>query len=147
MPCRFRRSLQHWVNLTRFHGVFSANAKHHHAVRELVPKRAALRALKQNKIPTELSTLDLPAEPLPPPLRIKWGDLLRRTFADALICQDCGGNMRLIATIEDPDVISKILGHLGLPTEPLTIAPARDPPQLGFDDLDHQAESTIRWDN
>ena len=38
--------------------------------------------------------------------------------------------MRLIATIEERDVIVKILRHLELPTEPLPIAPARDPPQL-----------------
>jgi hypothetical protein len=57
-------------------------------------------------------------------------DLLRRTFADVLVCPKCDGSMRLIATIEERDVIVKILRHLELPTEPLPIAPARDPPQL-----------------
>jgi len=42
--------------------------------------------------------------------------------------------MRLVATIKDPDVIRKILSHLGLPTEPPAVAPARAPPQLDFDD-------------
>ena len=28
---------------------------------------------------------------------------------------DCAGRMQLIATIEDPAVIRRILGHLGLP--------------------------------
>jgi hypothetical protein len=43
--------------------------------------------------------------------------LLERTFAiDVLTCPDCGGRLRLIATITDHSVIKKILGHLGLPT-------------------------------
>src|SRR5215813_15475879 len=37
----------------------------------------------------------------------------------------CGGRMRVIATIEDPVVIRKILTHLGLPTEPPTPRPRR----------------------
>jgi uncharacterized protein YbaR (Trm112 family) len=36
---------------------------------------------------------------------------------DVLACPRCGGRMSLIATIEEPQVIRKILGHLGLPTE------------------------------
>ena len=29
-------------------------------------------------------------------------------------CEKCGGNVKIIASIEDPDVIEKILKHLGL---------------------------------
>jgi hypothetical protein len=39
---------------------------------------------------------------------------------DVLACPDCGGRLRLIATINDHTVIKKILGHLGLPTAPPT---------------------------
>ncbi len=35
---------------------------------------------------------------------------------------------RLIAHIEDPAVVARILRHLGLPTTPPPIAPARAPP-------------------
>jgi hypothetical protein len=42
--------------------------------------------------------------------------------------------MKIIASIEDPQVIKKILSHLGLPTKAPTIFPARGPP-LAFDDL------------
>jgi hypothetical protein len=53
--------------------------------------------------------------------------LLERTFAiDVLACLECGGRLRLIATINDHAVIKKILGHLGLPTE----APTRMPAQV-----------------
>jgi hypothetical protein len=36
--------------------------------------------------------------------------------------------MSVIATIEAADVLRKILGHLGLPTDPPAALPARPPP-------------------
>jgi hypothetical protein len=44
---------------------------------------------------------------------------------DVLACPRCGGRMRVVATIEDPLVIRRILTHLGLPTE---ASPPRPPP-------------------
>jgi hypothetical protein len=41
--------------------------------------------------------------------------------------------MKIIAAIEDPHVIKKILAHLGLPTKAPAICPARGPP-MAFDD-------------
>ncbi len=63
-----------------------------------------------------------------------WAALMRRAFAiDVLACPNCGGRMRLIATIHDPAVIREILAHLGLsqsgkspgpaPPEPIAAAP------------------------
>jgi len=49
---------------------------------------------------------------------------------DVLACA-CGGRLRLIATIEDPAVVQRILGHLGLPTELPGLYPARPPPDEG----------------
>jgi hypothetical protein len=41
-----------------------------------------------------------------------------RSFGfDVLACPRCGGRLDLIALIEDPSVIRRILSHLGLPTE------------------------------
>jgi hypothetical protein len=40
----------------------------------------------------------------------------------------CGGRMRLIATIEDPRVIRRILAHLRLPPEGPDPYPSRPPP-------------------
>jgi len=58
-----------------------------------------------------------------------WADLMRRAFeTDVLACPRCGGRMVVLATIEDPAVIRRILTHLGLPMgvgEPL---PGRAPP-------------------
>jgi hypothetical protein len=40
---------------------------------------------------------------------------MHRAFAiDVLVCPHCGGRLRLIATLHDPDVIRKILAHLDL---------------------------------
>jgi uncharacterized protein YbaR (Trm112 family) len=60
---------------------------------------------------------------------------LERTFAvDVLVCPDCGGRLRLVATIEDRAVIEKILRHLELPIDPPVPAPARRAAWLpGFD--------------
>ena len=56
--------------------------------------------------------------------------LLRRVFnVDVLRCEHCGGKRRLLALIQDPFVVRRILGHLGLPTEPTAIAPARASPE------------------
>jgi len=124
-----------WLNLTRFHGVFASRSKHRPLLRPLLPTAQAAAPLattqtEQQRVPAAVP-VDLPPEPLPKHVRIAWAELLRRTYAvDALACPRCdGGRMRLIATIKDPDVIRKILGHLGLPTEPPPIAPARAPPQ------------------
>ena len=47
--------------------------------------------------------------------RIAWADLLKRVFeVDALCCPACGGRIRALASITDPDVARKILDCLAL---------------------------------
>jgi len=56
---------------------------------------------------------------------------------DVLACPRCGGRLRLIATVEDPAVVGKILAHLGLlhpagspgPAPPSATLPAPAPSQ------------------
>ncbi len=56
------------------------------------------------------------------PVRMSWARLLKRVFdIDVEHWQHCGGNLKIIAAIEDPAVIVAILTHLGLP--------ARAPPR------------------
>jgi hypothetical protein len=51
-----------------------------------------------------------------------WAQRLKCVFAIEIEkCEKCGGPVRIIAPIEDPDVIQNILKHLGL-----------DRPELGF---------------
>ncbi len=59
----------------------------------------------------------------PRPRYWTWALLMRRAFdLDILRCPRCAGRMQLIATIDDPAVIQRILAHLGLPC-------AREDPQ------------------
>ena len=56
---------------------------------------------------------------------------MRRVFGlDVLKCDRCGSRRRLIAVIDQREVIVKILEHLGLPSAAPEPAPARPPPQL-----------------
>jgi hypothetical protein len=57
---------------------------------------------------------DPPASP-PLPRRWTWAELLQRVFAvDVLACPHCGGRMRVVAVIDDPPVVRRILTHLGI---------------------------------
>ena len=78
----------------------------------------------------------------PAPLRerrLPWSELLRRVFAiDAFRCDRCGGRMRILAAIDQPEVIRAILDCLGLNSRapPLTQAPSPNPTnlELGFEE-------------
>ncbi len=57
---------------------------------------------------------------------MSWARLLKRVFdIDVEHCPHCGSNLKIIAAIEEPGVITKILAHLGLPTRAPPRAPAR----------------------
>jgi hypothetical protein len=60
-----------------------------------------------------------------------WAQRLKRVFAiEIQTCRRCGGKLRVIASIEEPTVIERILDHLGRDDEPLDRAhPSRAPPQ------------------
>ena len=50
---------------------------------------------------------DLPTAPL------TWAERLKRVFdIDISVCPLCGGTLRVIADVTDPDVIQTILAHL-----------------------------------
>ncbi len=53
-----------------------------------------------------------------------WAKRLKRVFAFEIErCWRCGGTLRVIASIEQPDVIERILDHLGSDSEPLDLVP------------------------
>ncbi|MFN0305818.1 MAG: hypothetical protein ACKVQU_36315 [Burkholderiales bacterium] len=63
------------------------------------------------------------------PARMSWARLLKRVFdIDIERCTHCAGTLKIIAAIEEPAVIAKILMHLGLPARapPRTPAPRHD---------------------
>jgi len=123
------------VNLTRYSGIFAPNANRRN---EVCPRRSPRRGHRhspsvEDKEPQPLN-LALSTGP-PPPSRIPWAELLRRTFSvDVLRCPRClTGTLAVLAFITDPKVVLKILAHLRLPTEVPATAPARIGPQLELD--------------
>lgn len=65
--------------------------------------------------------------------RLPWADLLRRVFADDVLQCPCGGRRSVIGVVTDPALARTLLTTLGLASEPVTFAPARDPPQADLD--------------
>ena len=67
-----------------------------------------------------------------------WSLRLKRVFnIDIETCQVCGGAIRIIACIEDPVVIEKILTDLdkkNTSAEAPRLPPCRAPPQVGLFD-------------
>ena len=101
------------LHLIRFHGVLAPNAKLRSKIVPAPPERA-----------TETSSDNAHAQGAP--ARMSWARLLKRVFdIDIEHCPNCGGGLKIIAAIEDPPVIIKILSHLGLSTR----APPRAPAQ------------------
>lgn len=118
------------VNLTRFHGVFAPNSKHRALV---TPARRG----KGNKarVPDE------PPRPAERRASMTWAQRLKRVFGiDIETCPACGGPVKVIACIEDPDVIKQILDYLehkADTSEPKSLPESRAPPAAlqagGFD--------------
>ncbi|HSR54068.1 MAG TPA: transposase [Acidobacteriota bacterium] len=96
------------LNLTRFHGIFAPNFKHRH---KIVPRHPQRRV-----------DHDKPLAPM------NWAQRLKRVFAiDIEKCADCGGKLRVIACIEEPWLIRKILSHVQQRDDPADFD-ARGPP-------------------
>ena len=73
-----------------------------------------------------------------------WALLLARIFECLpLSCAHCGEPMRIIAFVLDGPVIERILTHIGEPTLPPVMRPARSPPQAKMD-FD-QVAATAEW--
>ena len=59
-----------------------------------------------------------------------WARILSRIFeVDPLLCVRCGGRLELVAAILNDNSVTRLLTHLGLPTEFPKLAPARSPPE------------------
>jgi hypothetical protein len=92
------------VNLTRFHGVFAPNSKHRALVTPAKRGRGnKARAADEPQVQTLAGHR----------ASMTWAQRLKRVFnIDIETCRECGGAMKVIACIEDPVVIKKILEHL-----------------------------------
>ena len=110
-------------NLLRYEGVLAPAARLRGKV---VPGRRSTEAAEGcgGQVPTP------PAKPsaAPAPLGVRrfWAELIRKVYgADALECPRCHGRMRIIAAVQRPDAVRRILEHLGLPADPQVLSPAR----------------------
>ena len=99
------------LHLIRFHGVLAPNAKLRAAV---IPQSA-----QKDSAPAHEHANGQAA-------RMSWARLLKRVFdIDVERCA-CGGRLKIIAAIEEPVVIVRILTHLGLPARAPPRAAARE---------------------
>jgi hypothetical protein len=108
------------VNLTRFHGVFAPNSK---LRAQITPAQRGNG--KKASAPDE-------QDPTPCHVSMTWARRLKRVFSiDIETCIQCGGAVKIIACIEDPGVIKKILDHLNAKTSADTLMrpESRAPPQ------------------
>ena len=105
------------TNLTRYHGVFAPSSPMRPAI---VPTPARLRQRRKHKDPNAAPTTrqNRPAEPPTdnidtPTAPLTWVQRLKRVFEiDITVCPCCGGQLRVIADITDPNLIRKILDHI-----------------------------------
>ena len=90
------------VNLTRFHGVFAPNSKHRKQITPAKRDRGGkTRSLDEDQTPAERKAA------------MTWAKRLKRVFnIDIETCDKCGGDVRIIASIEDPALIKTILAFL-----------------------------------
>ncbi len=118
------------VHLTRFHGVLGPHYKYR---KQIVPKKPPeLELVEGGGAGAAAANSDKP----PSEKRISWARLLKRVFdIDVTICSACKAQVKIIAAIEDPKVIKKILTHLGLPASAPKLQPARGPPLSNQGDI------------
>ena len=73
---------------------------------------------KEKQLPS-IATTDLPADCEESRGKMSWAMRLKRVFnIDVTVCRHCQGAMRIIACIEDRQVINKILAHISRKQEP-----------------------------
>ena len=100
------------LHLIRFHGVLAPNAKLRSKV---VPVPPPQKTAGEGDCEHAHSK----------PVHMTWARLLKRVFDIDIEQCACGGKLKLIAVIEEPAVIEKILTHLGLAAQPPPRTPAR----------------------
>jgi hypothetical protein len=144
----------------RYCGVLAPNAKLRKAVIESAgPAGATLQLLQDGQ--RKMGLEDGEHEETEPRSRVSrlasrcWALLLVRIYECLpLLCPQCQRPMRILAFIQDPPVIEKILHHIGEPTQPPKVLPARAPPQSEMEFHPEQApddwpemDQTQGWDD
>jgi hypothetical protein len=141
----------------RYFGVLAPNSALRAAVTALAGPQAETPAAQTPAtaatapLPAPASALAETAQAAEEPIhrraaRYAWALLLARIYeVFPLLCPNCGGEMRIIAFINEAMALREILAHLGEPTSPPPMAPARGPPlweraDAGQGEYDPQAQ-------
>ena len=75
-----------------------------------------------------------------------WAMLLARIYnVFPLVCPQCGGSMRVLSFVTEIQSVEKILTHINEPIDAPVMAPARGPPQAGFD-FDQRVDDDWAYD-
>jgi hypothetical protein len=93
------------VSKKEAHGVFAPHSGYRAAVTPAQRGRGAVRPPVSGADPTKVST--------PRHVAMSWARRLKRVFGvEIASCTRCGGQLTIIASIEEPPLIAKILSHL-----------------------------------
>jgi len=96
------------AHLTRFHGIFAPNAS---LRAQLTPSGRGKRPAT-DAVPAEVNGHDKQRSPEAKRRAMSWAQRLKRVFnIDVSTCVHCGGAVRIVASIEEPNAIRAILGH------------------------------------
>jgi len=93
------------MHLTRYHGMFAPHSQYRAVVTPAQRGRGAAPPPVSGADPTKPST--------PRHVAMSWARRLKRVFGVEIeSCTRCGGQLKIIASIEEPQLIAKILSHL-----------------------------------
>jgi len=93
------------MHLSRYYGVFAPHSRLRAAV---TPARRGMGAPKRSMADGETAK-----PPTPRHVAMSWARRLKRVFGIEIeSCTRCGGKLVIIASIEEPQVIARILSHL-----------------------------------
>jgi hypothetical protein len=113
------------INLLLYYGVLGARS----AWRSRLPAPGAEMPVVAGQPPTAVASSSHRAAGRPSHTNQLWAQLMQQSFGfDVLRCPRCGDRLELIALIEDPTVIRRILSHLGQPTDVPAARPAATAP-------------------
>ena len=124
-PCDFISKITQHIpdksfQLVRYYGWYS------NKMRGQRDKRAAEESEAAGRTVEVIDVSEHKPRRIPSP---KWRELIKKVWeADPLLCPHCFREMRIVALIDDGEVIEKILRHLGLWEEGVRVHTGTDPP-------------------
>ena|GEM_PF-2916600 len=97
-------------------------ANRHHLRARIIPLRIVPAPKQQLALDLAGAANDKPDDApksTPRPRRLSWANLLDRVFGiDITICRKCGGRMRVVEVVSDPDHIARVLHGTRTPPRP-----------------------------